>query len=141
MRKGEPLSTNHTIDHGDGFHLHANRLTAITQAEPIDLSPMRFEQIEWAGRRLAIDPPLNLEPSIDEETGQLYVLTDESLDIHVYAQTREQLADELAEQLLFQWDAYARESPQQLTPSAARLRESLLARVREDDLAARPEKR
>ena len=135
------MSTKRTIDHGDGFHLPANRLTAITQAEPIDLSPMRFERIEWAGRHVVLDPPLNLEPSLDEETGQLYVLTDETLDIHVYAQTREQLADELAEQLLFYWDAYARESPQRLTPSASRLRESLLARLREDNLAARPEKR
>jgi len=110
---------------------HPLRLTGVTRVEPIDLSPMVFDHVEWGSRRLQIDPPLSLVPSMDEESGQLYVLTDEELNIHVFAQTREQVADELAEQLYFQWDAYARESPDRLTPNAQRLREVLLARMGE----------
>ena len=106
-----------------------------------DLSPLRFDEVESAGRRLVFDPPLILEPSMDDETGQFYVLTDEKLGIHVHAQTREQLADELAEQMLFQWDAYARESPDRLTPAANRLRDALLSRMREDELVAQSEDR
>jgi hypothetical protein len=120
---------------------HPIRLTGVTRVEPLDLSPMTFDRVEWGSRRLAIDPPLSLNPSMDEESGQLCVLSDERLGVHVFAQTREQLADELAEQLLFQWDAYAHESPDHLTVPARRLREALLARMREDELAAQSESR
>ena len=120
---------------------HPIRLTGVTRVEPLDLSPMTFDQIVWGSHRLKIDPPLSLDPTMDEESGQLYVLSDEGLGIHVFAQTREQLADELAEQLIFQWDAYARESPDRLTPPARRLRDALRTRMREDELAAQPEDR
>lgn len=102
---------------------------------------MIFDRVEWNGRQLTIDPPLTLIPSMDEDSSQLYVLADDDLGIHVFAQTREQLAEELAEQLLFQWDAYACESPDRLTPRARQLHEALLARMREDELAARSESR
>ena len=118
---------------------HPLRLTGVTRVEPIDLSPMTFDRIEWGGRQLAFDPPLTIQPTLDEESGQLYVLTDDELGIDVFAQTREQVADELAEQVLFQWDTYARESPERLTPGARWLRDALLSRMREVELAAQPE--
>jgi len=114
---------------------HPTRLTGVTRVEPVDLAPMTFDRIEWFGRQLVIDPPLTLEPSMDEDSGQLFILTDASLGIDVFAQTREGVVDELAEQLLFQWDTYAHEDPGRLTPGALRLREAMLARIREVDLA------
>jgi hypothetical protein len=120
---------------------HPIRLTGVTRVEPLDLSPMTFDYIDWGSRRLIIDPTLSLDPTMDGESGQLYVLSDESLGIHVFAQTREQLAEELAEQLIFQWDAYARESPDRLTAPARRLREALLTRMGEVNLATQPEDR
>ncbi len=113
--------------------------TGATQVRPIDLSPMVFDSIERNGRRLVIDPPLSLDPTMDGESGQLYVLTDDSLDLHVFAQTREQVADELIEQLLFQWDYYASELPERLTSGARRLREAMRSRIREVDVAAQPQ--
>ena len=120
---------------------HPIRLTGVTRVEPVDLSPMTFDSIEWLGRRLSINPPLILEPMLDEESGQLYVLYDNELGIDVFARTREDVADELAEQILFQWDAYALETPERLTPGARRLHDALLKRMREDDLAAQQEGR
>ena len=114
---------------------HPTKLSGVTRVEPIDLSPMTFDRIEWLGRQLVFDPPLTLEPTMDEESGQLYILTDESLGIDVFAQTRENVIDDLAEQLLFQWDAFALEDPERLTPGARRLREALRSRMREDTLA------
>lgn len=114
------------------------KLTRVTRVETVDLSPLTFDHVEWGGRRLVIDPALTLAPELDEESGQFYVLTDENLGIDVFARTREQVADELAEQLMFQWDAYARETPERLTSSARRLRESLRERMREADIAAQP---
>lgn len=107
----------------------------------IDLSPMTFDTIERDARRLAFEPPLTLTPTMDEESGRLYVLADDELGIDVFAPTREQLADEVAEQALFLWDAYAKESPERLTAKARQLRDALLARVREAELATRTESR
>jgi hypothetical protein len=120
---------------------HPTKLTGVTIVEPIDLSPMIFDAIEWGGRRLAFTPPLRLEPFMDEESGQFYKLFDEGLGIDVFAQTREQLADELAEQLIFTWDTYARENPEKLTGAARRLQEMLKRRMRESDFATRTEER
>jgi hypothetical protein len=126
-----------TLDRGGNIR----KLTHVTRVETIDLSPMTFDRVEWDGRQLAIDPPLTLKPTMDEESGQLYVLRDPALSIHVFARSREQVADELAEQMLFQWDTYAHESPDRLTPGAQWLRSSLLSRVQEVGLAPQPEGR
>jgi len=120
---------------------HTVPADSVTRVEPVDLSSMTFDQIALGSRRLIIDPPLALNPTMDEESGQLYVLSDEELGIHVFAQTRERLADELAEQLIFQWDTYACESPDRLPAPARRLREALRTRMREDGLATQPEGR
>lgn len=128
-----------TADHTVPADALSRALAGLLQVEPLDLSPMTFDHIEWGSRRLVIDPPLSLHPTMDEESGQLYVLSEEGLGIHVFAQTREQLADDLAEQLIFQWDAYARESPDRLTPPARRLREALRTRMRAEDLSSQPE--
>lgn len=110
-------------------------------ADPIDLSPPTFSQVTRAGRKLRIDPALTLSPAMDDESGRLYVLEDPELGIHVFASTREGLVEELAEQLFFQWDAYAQEDPGRLSRGARQRREILLARVREVELAAPPGRR
>ncbi len=112
---------------------HPKSLTDVTRIEPVDLSSFTFESVEQNGRRLKLDPALMLEPSLDEESAQLLVVSDESLNLNVYAQTREQLADDLVSELFFLWDEYATENPDNLTPKAQRLRESLLSRCKEDD--------
>jgi hypothetical protein len=113
----------------------------VTRAEPLDLSPMVFDAIEWRGRQLEINPPLVLEPTLDEESGQLYTVIDKDLGIDVFATSREQLSEDLAEQLLFAWDAYAREVPEKLTSGARALRDALLSRITERHLATQPERR
>ncbi len=117
------------------------RRDEVLRAEPTDLSPMVFDRIEWRGRQLEIDPPLVLEPTLDEESGQLYTVIDQDLGIDVFATSREQLVEELAEQLLFAWDAYARRAPENLASAARRLRDALLSRIRERNLATQPERR
>ena len=97
----------------------------------IDLSPMTFDHVRYNGRTLVLHPPLTLTPRLDQESNQLYVAMDKPLGVHVFAQTREQLAEELAEQLLFLWDTYALEDPARLTESAQRMREELRRRVEE----------
>ncbi len=99
-----------------------------TANEAVNLSPMAFEHIDYNGRVLVLDPPLTITPFLEED---FYVLTEDSLGLYVFAQTREQLAAEVAEQLVFSWDTYALEDPERLTASARQLRDALRRRARE----------
>ncbi|MGZ8927248.1 MAG: hypothetical protein ACXW03_02195 [Methylobacter sp.] len=115
---------------------HPKSLTDVTRIEPVDLSVLTFETVEHNGRRLALSPPLVLEPALDEESKQLLVVSDDSLNIHIYAQTREQLADDLVSELFFLWDEYALEEPDNLTPNAWLVRKNLLNRCKESSIHA-----
>ncbi|HBA67172.1 MAG TPA: hypothetical protein DCZ48_13530 [Methylococcaceae bacterium] len=112
---------------------HPKSLTDVTRIEPVDLSALTFETVDLNGRQLTLSPPLVLEPALDEESKQLLVVSDDILNIHVYAQTREQLADDLVSELFFLWDEYAHEDSDNLTPKARQLQENLLRRCKESD--------
>ncbi|MFO0959233.1 MAG: hypothetical protein U0800_17685 [Isosphaeraceae bacterium] len=111
---------------------HPISLTGVSRVEPIDLSAMVFSEARWGGRALRLAPHLTLIPSMDEDSGQYYTLRSEELGIDVFAWTRDKIADEFAEQLMFQWDVYAKASPEKLSRGARRLRQALLDRVREE---------
>jgi len=125
----EPIQvTGRFILDGEG---HPLRLSDVTRIETVDLSAMSFSHVEHNGRVLVLTPPITLYPMLDEESSQLLVATDQELGIHVYAQTREALVEELAEQLLFLWDTYAQEAPDRLTSDACQLGQVLRQRLRE----------
>jgi len=107
-------------------HGHPKSLTDVTRIEPIDLSPMEFDYLELNGRVLRFSTKLIVEPFLDEETSQLLVIEDDALGIHVYAQNREILVDELIAELFFLWDEYAQEDSEKLTTKAQLLKDALL---------------
>lgn len=107
-------------------------MSEVTHIEPVDLSPLSFTALEHAGRCLRFDPPLYLNPYLDQGTQPLLVISDDSLDIHAYAQTPEQLTDELTAQVFFLWDEYALAEPQTLTAGAQVLQATLRSRCREE---------
>jgi hypothetical protein len=90
---------------------------------------MTFDLVEHDGRSLRLDPPLTIVPTLDDSE-QLYVISDDELDLHLFAETREQLAEELAEQLIFSWDAHVTEDPSRPTESTQRPRDTLRERLR-----------
>lgn len=99
----------------------------------MDTSPMVFESIRFQDRIFKFEPPLRLDitRNQDDESESLYVASEDELGIHAYAETREQLAGEIAEQVAFNWDEYAQEAPDKLARGALRLREAMRARVEE----------
>ena len=107
-------------------------MSEATRIKLVDLSPLTFPTLEHAGRWLRFDPPLHLKPYLDEDTQPLLVLSDEALAIHAYAQTREQLTDELTAQVFYLWDEYALAEPQTLTAGAQALQAALRSRCREE---------
>lgn len=114
---------------------HPKTLSGVTRIEPVDLSELTFERITQDERELVFLPPLTFEPTLDESK-QLFVIIDDSLNINVYAQTREQLAEDLESELFFLWDEYAQEDSENLTPKANKLKEELLSRCTENQNAA-----
>jgi hypothetical protein len=106
-------------------------IQAVRRRVSVDMSPMVFECIRFQERVFKFQPPLRLNITRDDESGSLYVASDEELGIHAYAETREQLAGEIAEQVAFNWDEYAQEAPDKLARGALRLREAMRARVEE----------
>ena len=104
------------------------QLTDVTQLEPVDLSPITLKVVHSHGRDFRFRQPLTLKPSLDEESQQLYVVEAADLTLLAYAQTREQLLQEIAEQIAFMWDAYVNAVEDDLAADALRLRQ----RLRED---------
>ncbi len=113
----------------------------MTHRTSVALPALTFDRIGWAGCRFVLSPPLTLHPRADEDSAGLLLLADPELGIDVFARTPEQLSEEWAEQLCFQWDAYALERPENLGPGARRLRDALQARMREEPVAQEPENR
>lgn len=107
------------------------KLTNVTQLEPVDLSPISLKTVYWQEREFRFTRSLILQPKLDEESSQLYVVENPDLTIHAYAQTREQLLQEIGDQIAFMWDTYAKESEDKLAPDALRLRQRLLKDFRE----------
>jgi hypothetical protein len=107
------------------------KLTNVTQLEPVDLSPISIKVVHWRGREFRFGSSLTLQPELDEESSQLYVVEAPDLTLLAYAQTREQLLQEIAEQIAFMWDAYVNVSEAELAPDALKLRQRLLKNVGE----------
>ncbi|MBF2046193.1 MAG: hypothetical protein IGS54_02140 [Elainella sp. C42_A2020_010] len=111
---------------------YPNKLTDVTQLEPVDLSPISLKIAHWNDREFRFRQPLTFNPSLDEESQQFYVVEDPVLTLLAYAQTREQLLQEISEQIAFMWDAYVGSSEDELTPDALRLRQKLIETVSEN---------
>ncbi len=107
------------------------RFTDVTHVEAVDLSPLVFETLEFEGRILSASSPLKFIPRLDDETQQLYIVENRDLDLHVCGYTRDQLIDELTEQIFLTWDAYAKETPDRLTEKARELQKNLQDRFKE----------
>jgi hypothetical protein len=95
-----------------------------------DLSPLEFATFDSDGQVLRADPPVRFQPKLDEETQQLYVAEDDSLDLHAFATTREELADEITQHIFFAWETYVSEKPDRMTQAARRLKQEYSSRFR-----------
>jgi len=103
------------------------RLTDVTRIEPVDLSPIAIVEIDDLGVRWRV--PLELTPSLDEESQQYLCVSDPPIGLNAFAQTRELLFDEVHEQLSMLWREYACAADADLDDGAVALKRELLARA------------
>jgi hypothetical protein len=95
----------------------------------MDLSPIVIEVIPGSQRHLRFrGGPVSFPVELDEQ-GHLLVVRDANLDIHVFGESRADLASELADQIELMWIEYAEADPSLLTAGAASLREKLRERL------------
>lgn len=95
------------------------KLTDVSSVESVDLSPILVDVVPVAaGRRLVATGCLQIKPELDAETMQLFVVENHELGLHLEAATREELFEDLLDELAFLWAAYALASDEDLAPSA-----------------------
>lgn len=79
------------------------RLTDVFDIQELDLSPIILDVIAGSQRRLRFkDGAVSFPVELDEE-GHLLVVQDGGLDIHVFGESRAELAAELADQIELLW--------------------------------------
>lgn len=101
------------------------KLSNVTQLQPVDLSPLHLKTVKWNNRIFRFSQPILLQPELDEESQQLYVVEEPCLTLYAYAQTREQLIQEISEQIAFMWDEYVQADDATLAPDALELKQHL----------------
>lgn len=105
------------------------RLTDVTRIEPVDLSPMVIVEIDDLGVRWRA--PLELTPSLDDESQQYLCVSEPLIGLNAFAHTRELLFDEIHEQLAMLWSEYAMADDSELDDGALALKRELHARAME----------
>ena len=105
-------------------------ITDVISISDLDLSAFEIAQVDVSGVSLRFNEPLTLEPFLDESE-QLICLQHAELGIDVFAQTRDQLWEEVREQIAMLWREFALEDDQVLAPSASQLKQRLRAAIAE----------
>lgn len=108
---------------------HPKQLTDVRSFEPIKLTTGLIDQFECDGQTILLSPPVEVTPTLDLETQQWFTVSLADLNIEASGRTREELFDDVAEQLRFLWQEYACESDAKLSQDAIELKRRSLGRM------------
>lgn len=101
------------------------RMTDVNLISYLDLSPFELSDFEINNQVFKFIQPISLDINLDDSE-QLLLIEDESIMLNVFAQTREELWEELKEQIWVLWREYALENDNELSPPAIKLKQRLL---------------
>jgi len=101
------------------------KLMDVNRIEPIDLSPLVIADLETAA--VALKVPLELAPALDDESQQYLCVEDPLLGLNAFALNRDQLFEEIKEQLVMLWHEYACAADADLDDEARALKARLLS--------------
>jgi hypothetical protein len=110
------------------------KIIDVENISELDLSPFYLSDFQYEDRVIKFQPPQYLEPHLDE-TRQLICLESPDLGIHVFAPTREEVLEELYEEIMMLWFEYAQERDEVLTDKAKELKTNLLRHLAEERVA------
>lgn len=104
---------------------HPRKIVEVEEMREIDLSPFVVDEVAVGDLRLRARRPVSLTPTLSESE-QLLCLEHVPWDLDVFAQTRQELAVELREQIAMLWSEYAMEDDDVLAEPARQLKASLI---------------
>ena len=99
----------------------------VDEVTELDLSDITVGSFEYVGQAYKIHPKLEFKIDFDEDSGILSTSGD--FGIHVCAETRSMLEDEIDEATRMLWHEYALETEERLSPMAIALARGLKARI------------
>lgn len=110
------------------------KLTDVTLIVAVDLSRIVVSSFFAGGKTIvcAANKDVSFVPKLDEETRQMFVVERDDLGVEVYASTRDELVEELKEQLAVNWLEYALAEDSELTETALAVKRNLLAHYSEE---------
>ncbi len=115
---------------------HVSNVSDVISIEQVDTSPFRISEIDADGVHLRITPPLTVSPELDEETKQVFLFSDEELNLFIAAPTRADLYEEIIADLAFSYREYVKAEDGDLSPAAVEFKNHLSQRLQEDPTGA-----
>lgn len=109
-------------------------LSDVSSIVPVDLSQIIIPSFTVGNSVIhsVANADVAIIPTLDENLKQMFVAENKELGIEVFAVTRDQLIDEIIEQLVVNWLEYAKAEDGGLTSAAKDLKRSLLAHYFEE---------
>lgn len=104
----------------------------VRRLEPVNLSTAMLERLEASGQVFAFDPPLEITPELDPATEQWFTASVPVLNIEASGKTRDDLFEDIADQVRFVWKKYAMARDEDLADDAVLLKRRVLQRVRRE---------
>jgi hypothetical protein len=101
----------------------------VDHIEAVDIDPIRISDVPVMNQH--IEPLEDLAAAVEfEEVDAVYTAKIPSLDVNVFAETRDELEDALASELALLWKRYATVQDDKLTPAARGLKRRMLESFR-----------
>ena len=109
---------------------YPTKITDVERFDIVDLTDFVVEEVPYDHGVLRFSKPLVLQPTLSESK-QLMCLREDALALHVFAHSRDELLEELHDQIRMLWVECALEADEALVPSARELKGNLLNLIEE----------
>lgn len=106
------------------------KITDVVNIQEVDLSPIEVDTIICDDRRLHMKNHLTLQPVLDDSE-QLYTVEYPELGISAFAYTRQELTEEIEDDICYLWEEYALANDAELSEDALLLKHHLLSAIEE----------
>ena len=102
-----------------------SKILEIYSINSVDLTPIILDSFSYDGDEFRLAKPIELEVKLDDEYEQLFCVDHPFLNLKVAAYTREELMEDIHEELSFSWDFYVEELKEPMRPEVREFRENL----------------
>lgn len=107
------------------------KITDVVSIQEVDLTPIELDDIKYNDRiKLHFKNRVVLTPVLDD-TEQLYVINYSELGLDAFAYTRQEITDDIKDDIIYLWEEYAKAEDNELSNDAKELKNKLLDSIEE----------